>query len=329
MNLGHYISQALYRYPCVIVPDFGAFVTENIPAKISENGQNITPPSKKVVFNGYITNNDGLLAQLLCVGEKCAYDVAIQKIESEVKYFKLQLAQNQSLVLDYIGEFKQIDSKLIFIQNQEKNYNVEAFGLSPIQSPHIKREVYKEDVVAFEEKVPILLTPEAKVDHHFSRKTNWFKYAAVFFLGLGALALGYFGNLWYQKDLSQKRLLSEQIAQEQVEEKLQQASFFLSEKLQPVTLKVSHDVEKTTEENEYVVTYFHVVGGAFKSVKNATKEVQALSKKGYNARIGGKNKHGYYLVLFESFINKQEAMQVLETIKATENQDAWILTKPL
>ena len=67
-------------------------------------------------MDSYILNNDGLLAQHLCLGEKCTYDVALQKIEAQVAYWKLQLDQSGSLVLDKIGEIIKKDGKFSFYQ---------------------------------------------------------------------------------------------------------------------------------------------------------------------------------------------------------------------
>lgn len=330
MNLAHYISQALYRYPCVIVPDFGAFVTENISASISESGQQMFPPTKKIVFNSYILNNDGLLAQHLCLGEKCTYDVALQKIEAQVAYWKLQLDQSGSLVLDKIGEIIKKDGKFSFYQNNEENFLAEAFGLTTMQTPVLKRDIYKAKVEVIEDQTPILISTASKTENTIKKTSNWYKYAAVFFLGLGVISSGYFGNIMYQDKIENDTKIAHQIAQEKVEEKIQQATFFLPEKIPALSLNVSKVVDQPIESNKtYEVTYFHVVGGAFKSVRNANKEVQHLIKKGYNSRIGGKNKYGYYLVLFESFKTKQEAYNALDSIKTANQVDAWILTKPL
>lgn len=327
MNLAYYISQALYRYPCVIVPNFGAFVTETLSAKISDSGQHMVPPSKKVVFNQHIANNDGLLAQLLCVGEKCPYDVAIQKIEAQVIYWKLNLEKTNALLLESVGEISLNAGNYSFTQNSDENYLADSFGLSAMQTPVIKREIYKAQVEAIEEVAPILITSHNKEEKSIKKTSNWYKYAAVFFLGLGASA--YFGHNLYQEKIERETQIAHQIAQEKVEENIQKATFFLADKLMPVTLNVAKAEDKIEAEKPYEVTYFHIVGGAFKSVRNANVEVQNLIKKGYKARIGGKNKHGYYLVLFESFRSKKEAYHALDSIRLANNAEAWILTKPL
>lgn len=329
MNLNYYISQALYRYPCVVVPDFGAFVTEIVSAKLSEFGQHLSPPHKKVLFNPLILNNDGLLAQLYCVGENCAYDLALQKIEAQVAYWKLQFEQNSVLVLEQIGEISKKDGKYAFSQNHEENYLADSFGLATFHSPLIKREIPTLNKEIIADVAPVVVSEASQITVQAKKSNHWYKYAAVFFLGLGALTLGYFGNIWYQDKIERETQMANQIAQEKVEERLQKATFFLPEKLLPITLNVSAPTDGLAAADAYEVTYFHVVGGAFKSIRNANKEVQNLTKMGFKSRIGGKNKYGYFLVLLESFKSKQDAQEALNHIILNVNEEAWILAKPL
>ena len=74
---------------------------------------------------------------------------------------------------------------------------------------------------------------------------------------------------------------------------------------------------------------YHVVAGAFKSEENAQKAVSQLVSKGYNARKLGKNKFGLYQVGYGSFKTLAEAQAKMNTIKQTENSEAWLLVKEL
>ena len=58
MKMDYYISQLLYRYQCVTVPGFGAFLTEIQSAQLHENSHSFYPPKKLVSFNGYLKNNE-------------------------------------------------------------------------------------------------------------------------------------------------------------------------------------------------------------------------------------------------------------------------------
>ena len=37
MQISQYISELLFRYDCVVVPGFGAFLSERVSAKIDKN----------------------------------------------------------------------------------------------------------------------------------------------------------------------------------------------------------------------------------------------------------------------------------------------------
>ena len=59
MQLETYISDLLYRYECVSVPGFGAFLTQRVSAKINDTTNTFYPPKKTVSFNEQIQKNDG------------------------------------------------------------------------------------------------------------------------------------------------------------------------------------------------------------------------------------------------------------------------------
>ena len=81
MTLANYISNLLYRYECVIVPNFGGFVTNNISAKINHFTHTFNAPSKQLTFNFHLQNNDGLLANYVATSEKISYQKAIEFIK--------------------------------------------------------------------------------------------------------------------------------------------------------------------------------------------------------------------------------------------------------
>ena len=84
MQLETYISDLLYRYECVTVPEFGAFLTQRVSAKILESNHSFYPPKKELSFNEQIQQNDGLLAHYIADVEKIPYEIAIQKIQKRV-----------------------------------------------------------------------------------------------------------------------------------------------------------------------------------------------------------------------------------------------------
>ena len=61
-KIDQHIFELLFQHDCVILSDFGGFVANYVSAKVDENTRRIFPPAKTVIFNKYLTNNDGLLA---------------------------------------------------------------------------------------------------------------------------------------------------------------------------------------------------------------------------------------------------------------------------
>ena len=84
MTIANYINDLLYRYDCVIVPDFGGFVANYASAKIQPIQHKLTPPSKQVSFNKNLKTNDGLLTSHIAQRKSIAYEEAKDLIEAFV-----------------------------------------------------------------------------------------------------------------------------------------------------------------------------------------------------------------------------------------------------
>jgi hypothetical protein len=314
MKIDQYISQLLYRYQCVTVPGFGAFLTEIQSAQLHEGSHSFYPPKKLVSFNAYLKNNDGLLANHIAQAEKMSYEIAVTVIQNEVNSWKNKLQEQGSISIKNIGELTlNAEKSLVFVPADQVNYLTSSFGLSTFASPNIKREAYKKEVEVLEEKAPIAFTPEKRTSG------NFLKYAAVFVLGAGLLSAGgFFGNQFYQNKIQQETLAVQTKVQKQVDQKIQEATFFISNPLPTVTLNV---VEGKMP--------YHVVAGAFSQEENATKMYDELIKLGYHAQKIRQNKHGLYPVIYGSFASYTEAQTEMERIKKSHNPEAWVLIEEL
>ena len=50
MQLQTYISDLLYRYDCVTLPDFGSFVTRQVSAELNSTTKTFFAPKKAILF---------------------------------------------------------------------------------------------------------------------------------------------------------------------------------------------------------------------------------------------------------------------------------------
>ena len=311
MNIAPYIAQLLYRYQCVTVPGFGAFLTEIQSAQLIESSNSFFPPKKMISFNAYLKNNDGLLANHIAQAEKTSYEYAISAIQYEVFNWRKALQENGLFAIKNVGDFSlNADKNLIFTPYDQTNYLSNSFGLAPFVSPKVKRELFEQEIEALEDENVIPLIPER-------RKTSaYLKYAAIFVLGLGLTgALVY---PIYQQQIANETILVEQSVQMKVQNKIQEATFFIENPIPAVTLTVKE-----------VKMSYHVVAGAFREEKNANKIFHQLSDQGYKARRIPQNKYGLFPVLYGSYATFPEAESAKQEIQKTGNPDAWILVESL
>ena len=317
MNIEHYISQLLYRHQCVIMPGFGAFLTEIQSAEIQDGTHSFYPPKKVISFNAYLKSNDGLLANHIAQSEKIEYTQAVNIIENGVINWKNKLKNAEILSLKNIGDFAlNLDKNLVFTPSTQLNYLMQSFGLTAYVSPTIKREVIQTVENVIEEKEPIVFQSEK------SKPTYPFlKYAAVFVLGVGALgALGYLGINYYENKIQEETLLVQTKVQKQVNQKIQEATFVIANPSPSVTLSVTNTNTKKP---------YHIVAGSFRNEVNANKIVAELTKLGYTPRKLKPNKNGLYPVFYGSFSSYSEAQNTLNTVKKNHNPEAWLLIEEL
>lgn len=311
MGIANYIVQLLYRYQCVSVSGFGAFLTETITAKIQENNQTFYPPKKVISFNALLKGNDGLLANHIAVTEKISYDAAVLSIEKEVFTWKKQLEQNEILVLKNIGNLRlNQEYNLVFTPSADMNYLTDSFGLSSFVSPVIKREVFKQQAEALEEIAPLQFTPERR------NSSSYLKYAAVLLVSLGVAGFGY--TSYINQIEESETLLVQAEVQAAVQNKIQEATFFIENPLAPTLVK---EEKKTLP--------FHIMAGAFRSEDNAKRELDNLIAQGYKARVLSKNANGLYPVVYGSFATYTEAQYKTSQIQDSINKDAWLLIEEL
>lgn len=298
MAIATYIKDLLYRYECVIVPDFGGFITNKISAKIDEQSDTFYPPTKQLGFNHHLTHNDGLLANYIASAENISFDQATSKIIEVVSQWNQQI-KSQALVLDRIGKIElNSDNQLIFEPETSENYLLSSFGLASFESNVVQR--------ASRKVIPLTPIPaEKKV------LPNFIKYAAT---AAVLLTLGYGTWTGYQNKQDQLNFAKQQ---EEVNQKIQSATFVIENPLPTIELNVTKEAPKP----------FHVIAGAFQFEENAQKKVTELLSKGYDATILGKNKWGLTQVAYASFYTKSDAFQSLAKVRVEDSKDAWLLVK--
>jgi len=311
MQVSTYINDLLYRYECVIVPGFGAFLTQYHSAIIDEASHTFYPPGKTLLFNRQLQTNDGLLANYVASVENCSYELALQKIRNFTGKLSLQLAERQRISLNNIGEIYLNDEHSIqFIPSEKDTFSPVSFGLSIFTAPPISREVYQEATLEIEKKAPLLFTSEAR------ESRPYLKYAAIGLIAISIMGLG--GLKMYEGQVEKHNFVEKQKANTMLENQIQEATFVIENPLPILNLTLPKQSGN-----------YHLVAGAFRVEQNADKKLQQLIEKGFAAKSIGVNKYGLHMIVYSSHENRLEAQKKLREIKNSENENAWLLVKEL
>ena len=289
MKISTYIFELLQSQDCVIVPNFGAFVTRNISAKISSDGSRIFPPNKEISFNKNVVKNDGLLVNAISSNENISYEGAEQKITNWVKKINKKLAKQKYIEIKNIGSISLENTKYFFIPNQNSIFLKSSYGFNSIDSSQILRR-------------------QKNIDN------SYLKYAAiliVFFSLTGLFTKSYFDSV------NEYNKVSYAEANLEIEKKIQKATFNINTSLPIVKLPIKKQYGN-----------FHIIAGSFRLEENSLKMISQLKGKGFiEARKVGVNNFGLLQVAYNSYDTVEEARLALSEIRAKEDINAWLLIK--
>lgn len=129
-ELAQHIKVLLLQQSCVIVPDFGGFVTRYVSARYDAEEQVFLPPRRAVAYNPSLTADDGLLVQSYMRTYHISYSEAAQRIGEAVKEGKETLRREQALTLNGIGQFSVMpNGQYDFTPDEQGIFAPELYGL--------------------------------------------------------------------------------------------------------------------------------------------------------------------------------------------------------
>jgi len=198
VSIEQLIGDLLIQHNCVIVPNFGGFVAQKISAKVDFRTGRMLPPSKSLLFNKQLINNDGLLANELAKSNGLAFNSATLDLSNKVSSWNTTLNNGGRIELDRIGIlYRDAEQNLCFEQDRFFNLLLESFGLGqvnflteedvqiseritvireldPVIIPEFKEKIEEKSI----EEIPVIIHPALKRD----RSKTWKYIAAACFL---------------------------------------------------------------------------------------------------------------------------------------------------
>lgn len=330
-----HISELLYEHDCVIVPELGGFVANYAPAKIHPTQHTFTPPSKNIVFNKNLKNNDGLLANFIATSENTNYNDALKYINHFVDFSYAQLKKGVKVNIDEVGVlFLDVERNIQF-EPSTTNYLLDVFGMSQFQSPAIKRDtVTKRIEKEFKDRGAIPIE---------KKRSNVKRYVA-----LAIAAPLVFAMIW----IPLKTNLLKNINYSNINPFASKEVHITIPKVNPKTTVVIPSIDTTHAKLAVVIPTqpvtatlvepvkpdttavarsadidsklkFHLVAGCFQIEENAINFVTSLKQQNIQAAIIGQNNKGLYVVSCADFATRKEALNELENLRKLK-PNAWL-----
>jgi len=316
MNIDKYLQTLLKEHDCVIIPNFGGFISNYQPAVVySTATTQFTPPKKNILFNKNLNHDDGLLVNHICKDLSLTYAEAKSKLFYAIDKAIRTLKSEKELTFESIGTFIiNENNRLQFEPNLSENYLTASFGLTTFNFPVLNKDISLRRRKTF-------TADDVKKIVSVKNIRRPVLFASIL------LAIAFAGvNLNDNIQLSSFNFFS----QVKVEEN---ASHTIDTKTQQTTAdesSIETIIDKTTSKQEALMysestTKYYLIAGCFNDLYNADKLAQQLEKDGFAPEIiRGKN---MYRVSAVSFSDKKDALNSLITNRKEKIKDLWIYSK--
>lgn len=344
MNIPHVanlISELLHTTDCVTIPDFGAFVVNQVSAKLDAVKHKVSPPGPQISFNKNIKNNDGLLANFIATSENITYPEAVDYVKNLANEIQTTLKQSNRFEFGVLGNFYVAPGNILKFEPGPGNPNFDlglhSMTLTPLaDEPWADRHAIgnttkeEKEISSAEGRSPIpwgkiamgiIALPLGAYLAWMPTQTNIFSKTENFNFS----ELNPFGKAPIENYETRATPLT--INESEAEEITQQLSEEIPE------LHSSDELQNLNEEvenpnppvNEEITDNYHLIGGCFGSKENAYKLIETMKKNGVSAQILDYNK-GLHRVSLGGYQTEADARRALKDLKANYNTNAWVLT---
>jgi cell division septation protein DedD len=348
VKVDQHISELLYDHDCVIVPAFGGFLASYHHAAIHPSQHTFAPPSKKIAFNIFLKQNDGLLANRIVNREKLSYSDALARIEFHVHEWQKELTEGKKLTIEKIGTFYfDTEKNLQFDPVRNVNYLREAFGFSTVQYLPVQREDDQNKIEAHVKNM--MLRSSEKQKRRPLKLSGKTKQKILGTLIISSTLLWFSFNVYlispHGLNLSSLNPFSSSVKTETVKKEMPPAvrpavSSPSAETATAVSKAAVNPNPAIPAEQEIPETktalpaaqspaisnkaqQYFVIGGAFEVRENADAFVRTLQAAGFiEARILDTAAH-LKKVCYKGFSNHADAVKELDNLKV-QNKNAWV-----
>ena len=318
LDLSNHIKRLLLVHDCVILPGFGGFVANYASATHDESTHTFSPPSKQLLFNSSLSNNDGLLVGEISQELGIPYAEADAMVRQCIDEAWMKLENGESLEMEGIGIFRLTDDQtLTFTPKLTANLLTDSCGMSSFRFPPLSYQTKNEQVINNDNirKMPTIEPQKVLL------------YAAALLPIAVLIGLIPFHNRSQQQDAGVMPVpvaFEDTVtASSSVDYAInastnKRAALFYNETPQQQT---QPHVDASLSNGTY-----YIIGASFKERANAEKHAKLYAKEGFKSEVVESG--SLYRVSLAVYTDKVKALHELRRIRANERySNAWIYTK--
>ncbi len=185
LELFRHIECLLVKHDCVIIPDFGGFVTRYMPARLVKEELLYLPPYRSIGFNQELTHNDGLLVQSYMKVHGTDYTETLQIIANAVLQAKNELREQGATEISGVGklmlgvngryEFEPYESGVV----APDFYGLDALQIKLREAQTVNKEKAKEKKQKAKAKTSMRIVRKNKRAYMLSINKNVVNYVAA------------------------------------------------------------------------------------------------------------------------------------------------------
>ena len=300
------ICQLILRHNCVVLPNFGGFVSKTISAQIDFEKGILQAPYKQLLFNRNLINDDGLVLAEYARLNGLYYQEGVSQLTDFTGKLNADLALGKQVSIPKLGIFtKDADGIVRFEQDRHFNLLLSSYGLSNVT--FVPNQV--------QEETPIIqLNPVSTEESTQKNPTKFWKYAAAacllpfafysFWIPMktdvlhsGLISYKDFNPLRgkmtvryaekqiapFEKSVANEANIDQQLSTVEPGE----IGFYQYDESTVFAVKIPNLETKATAavETSSVKANFEYIVGCFSEERNANNFVQKLQAEGFNAHI--------------------------------------------
>ncbi|MCX6230611.1 MAG: SPOR domain-containing protein [Bacteroidetes bacterium] len=319
MDIVKLVLNVLKEKETVVIPALGRFTLTTVSAKIHPVDHVFTPPFKIILFESIASQND-LLAQYIAEQEQITVDQATNEISAFTENVLKGIQNEKHFKVEGFGIFELNNEKLIVFTADSSLFADEFIGFNEFTSPAIVRTEFKDKAVQLAQQ-----EKEKQAKRRKKRKL----FIIISFLLIIIAALVY---LFLFSDITSNFLNKNEIktnptpVADTAKKQIINDTINLHAKdslNNIISADTNHLQNKTQETGDYFI-----VAASFKSEENANKSVEKLKTKGFNgAGITHQQGNSMFIVYYQSYASKDDALKALQQIIKNENPESWLLKK--